>query len=209
MHRTQALGNPAGHRYSAPHPQPHPLSSPTFSCASSPGLCCAASQRRPVLKGTSHPMLTWILRRVSAVGDHLTIPVSGDTKSLSEQRKDICQERTTGACWMCPYKFKPLGHLHRVSNRERSALYLKQPLRRGQTKPKVSRKKEIIKIRGRIIMKKHSNQMKARSLRRQAKWINLSPDSSRNTVRGFKSRKLEMKEEKLQTETTEIQQGKE
>ena len=82
-------------------------------------------------------------------------------------------------------------------------LHLKE-LQKEQTKPKVSRRKEIIKIRAEIneIETKKTiakiNKTKSWFFERETKLINNLPDSSRKRGRGPKSIKLEMKTEKLQ-----------
>ena len=81
-------GNTAGRQATSIPPQPHPLSSPTFSYSSSPGLCfCSQSARGRSLKEPVTPCSTWILRRVSELGIISTIPVRGDTESLSSAEK--------------------------------------------------------------------------------------------------------------------------
>ena len=83
-------------------------------------------------------------------------------------------------------------------------LHLKELEKEEKIKPSVSRRKEIIKMRAEIneieTMKtiERSIKLKAGSLRRETKLINHQPDSSRKRGRGLKSRKLEMKNEKLQ-----------
>ena len=83
-------------------------------------------------------------------------------------------------------------------------LHLKR-LKREQTRPKVSRRKEIIKIRAEINeieMKKTIDKINEtkrslkRSLKRSTKLINPQPDLSSKKERGLKSIKLEMKKEK-------------
>ena len=82
-------------------------------------------------------------------------------------------------------------------------VHLKQLEKEEQTKPKVSRRKEIIKIRAEIneIDTKKTiekiNETKSWSFEK-IKLINLNPDSSRKKGRGLKSIKLEMKKETLQ-----------
>ena len=82
-------------------------------------------------------------------------------------------------------------------------LHLKE-LQKEQTKPKVSRRKEIIKIRAEIneIETKKTiakiNKTKSWFFERETKLINNLPDSPRKRGRGPKSIKLEMKTEKLQ-----------
>ena len=81
-------------------------------------------------------------------------------------------------------------------------LHLKQ-LEKEQTKPKVSRRKEIIKIKAEIneIETKETIE-KINGTKRlffeKIKLINLQPDSSNKKGRGLKAIKLEMKKEKLQ-----------
>ena len=83
-------------------------------------------------------------------------------------------------------------------------LHLKELEKQEQTKPKVSRRKEIIKIRAEIneIETKKTitkiNKTKSWFFEKINKMINHQPDSSRKRGRGLKSIKLEMKKEKLQ-----------
>ena len=84
-------------------------------------------------------------------------------------------------------------------------LHLNQLEKEEQTKPKVSRRNKIIKIREEIneIETKKTiakiNETKSWfSEKIKTQQINLQPDSSRNKGRGLKSIKLEMKKEKLQ-----------
>ena len=82
-------------------------------------------------------------------------------------------------------------------------LHLKQLEKEEQTKPKVSRRKEIIKIKAEIneIETKETIE-KINGTKRlffeKIKLINLQPDSSNKKGRGLKAIKLEMKKEKLQ-----------
>ena len=82
-------------------------------------------------------------------------------------------------------------------------LHLKELEKEKQTKPKVSKRKEIIKIRAEI------NEIETRKtiakIYKTKRWffekitlITHQPDSSRKRGRGLKSMKLEMKKEKLQ-----------
>ena len=83
-------------------------------------------------------------------------------------------------------------------------LHLKQLEKEEQRKPKGSRRKEIIKIRGEIneTEKKKTitkiNKTKSWFFEKVKKLINPQPDSSRKKGRGCKSIKLEMKKEKSQ-----------
>ena len=76
--------------------------------------------------------------------------------------------------------------------------------------PRVSRRKEIKKIRAEINEKEKTQQkstkLKAGSLRRQIKQTNHQTDSSRKKGRRIKSTKLEMKMEKSQ-QTTQKYKG--
>ena len=89
----------------------------------------------------------------------------------------------------------------KISNKQ-SNLYLKQLEKEEQRKPKVSRRKEIIKIRAEINeieMKKtiaKINKTKSWLFEKINKIDKPSADSSRKKVRGHKSIKLEMKKEK-------------
>ena len=82
-------------------------------------------------------------------------------------------------------------------------LHLKQLEKEEQTKPKVSRRKEIIKIKAKIneIETKKTigkiNETKSWFFEK-IKLINVQPDSSRKKGRGFISIKLEMKKENLE-----------
>ena len=82
-------------------------------------------------------------------------------------------------------------------------LPLKHLEKEEQTKPKISRRKEIMKIGAEINNIETKQQLrrsmkpKVGSLKRSTKLINVQPDSSRKKGRGFKSIKLEMKK-KLQ-----------
>ena len=79
-------------------------------------------------------------------------------------------------------------------------LHLKQLEKEEQKNPKVSRRKEIIKIRSEI-SEKEMQEMIAKISKTKSwffekiKLINLQPDSSRKKGRGCKSIKLEMKKE--------------
>ena len=83
-------------------------------------------------------------------------------------------------------------------------LHLKELKKEEQTKPKVSRRKEIIKIRSEIneIETKKTiakiNKTKGWFFEKINKIDKPQPDSSRKRGRGLKSIKLEMKKEKLQ-----------
>ena len=89
-----------------------------------------------------------------------------------------------------------------------SQLIPKATRERRTNKPKISRRKEIIKIRAEInkIETKKTiekiNENKNGSLKRSRKLTNPQPDSSREKRRGFKSIKLETKREKLQMAQT-------
>ena len=94
------------------------------------------------------------------------------------------------------------GHLRKQENAQinKLTLHLKQLEREEQTRPKVSRRKEIIKQKS---MKqkqrkpqKRSRKQKASSFKRSTKLINPQPDLSSKKERGLKSVKLEMKKEK-------------
>ena len=82
-----------------------------------------------------------------------------------------------------------------------SPLHLKQLQKEEQTKPKVTRRKEIIKIRAEIneIETKKTiakiNKTKNWFFEKYTKVINHQPDSSRKKGRRFKSVELEMKKE--------------
>ena len=86
-------------------------------------------------------------------------------------------------------------------------LHLKQ-LEREQTKPKVSRRKEIIKIREEINRNEENNrkdnETKSCFFEKITKLINTQPDSSRKQERGL-SIKLETKKEKFTKDITEMQ----
>ena len=81
-------------------------------------------------------------------------------------------------------------------------LHLKELKKEEQTKPKVSRRKEIIKIRAEI--KEIETKKTIATINKTKSWffdkINKidKPDSSRKRGRGLRSIKLEMKKEKLQ-----------
>ena len=83
-------------------------------------------------------------------------------------------------------------------------LHLEELQKEEQTKPEVSRRKEIIKIRAEIneIETKKTiakiNKTKSWFFEKINKIDNLQPDSSRKKGRGLKSIKSEMKKEKLQ-----------
>ena len=110
-------------------------------------------------------------------------------------------------------KFRAIqAHLRKQEKAQinKLTLYLKQLKREEQTRPKVSRRNEIIKIRAEINEKKQrkpqkrSMKQKAGSLKRSTKLINPQPDLSSKKERGLKSIKLEMKKE-VTTDITEIQ----
>ena len=83
-------------------------------------------------------------------------------------------------------------------------LHLKQLEREEQTRPKVSRRKEIINLEQKSMKQKRrkpqkrSMKLKDGSLKRSTKLIKPQPDLSRKKERGLKSRKLEMKKETSQ-----------
>ena len=80
-------------------------------------------------------------------------------------------------------------------------LHLKQLEKEEQTKPKVSRRKEIIKIRAEIEMKKtieEVSETKSWFFEKLNKTDKPQPDSSRKKGRGHKSIKLEVEKGKLQ-----------
>ena len=91
-------------------------------------------------------------------------------------------------------------------------LHLKQLEKEEMKNPRVSRKKEILKIRAEINAKETKETIakinKARSwfFEKINKMINQYPDSSRNKGRKIKSTKLEMKMERSQ-QTTQKYKG--
>ena len=94
-------------------------------------------------------------------------------------------------------QYKPISGNKKRQVNNNLTLYLKQLGREEETKPKVCRKKEIIKISTEIseietkkTTEKKSVTLKSGSLERSTDLINPQPDSSRKKQRRLKSTKL-------------------